>query len=672
MRDSLLCEAVSSPNLLSDLAGLEKYIAESYNNRSFIELLQNADDAGAHKFKILKEGDLLFVANDGRAFNQQDLESLCRSASSNKLRGQTIGYRGIGFKSVVGFAKEIYLFSEGIELVFSKERTKQQIPQAKQVPLIRIPHRLTTEDKNRFYNFKSKIETEGYNTIFVFTDVIAEQIESEFESFKHNALLFLKNVELTEFVLPDSQVTEITKQKITDSLTKIKLKKNNEYSSWIVTNYNHTGIAFYENDNEVKSIDREEALIHAFLPTEDATGLGVLINGNFSTDPSRRHLIFDEETITTIKQCASHLTKLYKEAILASDEIKIRLIEALTPYSDPRMFKFSKKSFEKYLFEEIKSNERSFFSSIKLPPHWLNSNDFLKLVSNSTHSMDRRLLNNEGFLGLLKYLGAQTAKFEDIKDSINNREISILGCTQIANFLFKSLLTHNAINISEIPTYKIIMSDGIRKSINDLNNLSVLDDNFMSLLYENGLTESDILQVLKIFSLNIRLNSTSQKSEQTDLSEKDKKEEFPVLEWFKKTDKKNNSASATLSSKRWRSAEEQTLIILNQNGFILEDVSKQNIGYDLEGIDPTGNKIQIEVKSITLPGQKFKMTNNEIAVAQANQKSFFIAVVRQTNDFFEIALIRDPINTLSLNRQCIQWIWECESYEYKPIKFQLR
>jgi hypothetical protein len=107
------------------------------------------------------------------------------------------------------------------------------------------------------------------------------------------------------------------------------------------------------------------------------------------------------------------------------------------------------------------------------------------------------------------------------------------------------------------------------------------------------------------------------------------------------------------------------------NGFKLEDVSKQNIGFDLSGTDPNGNEIQIEVKSITLPGQKFRLTNNEIAVAQIKQKSFFVAIVRQTDEFLEIALVSDPVNNLSLNRQCVQWIWECESYEYKPLKFKI-
>lgn len=88
-------------------------------------------------------------------------------------------------------------------------------------------------------------------------------------------------------------------------------------------------------------------------------------------------------------------------------------------------------------------------------------------------------------------------------------------------------------------------------------------------------------------------------------------------------------------------------------------------------IDPNGKEIQIEVKSVTLPGQKFKLTNNEIAVAQEKRDSFYIAVVRQNKNTFEIALISDPVNSLIMNRQCVQWIWECENYEYKPMIFEI-
>ena len=66
LRKSLITEAQNSPMLLSDLAGLEAYVSESYNSRSFIELLQNADDAGATRFYVKRYKNYLLVANDGK------------------------------------------------------------------------------------------------------------------------------------------------------------------------------------------------------------------------------------------------------------------------------------------------------------------------------------------------------------------------------------------------------------------------------------------------------------------------------------------------------------------------------------------------------------------------------------------------------------------------------
>ena len=123
VRKPLLDEARQSLALLSDLAGLERYIAESYDARSFVELLQNADDAHAGRFVIQRVGTFLLVANDGRPFTQADFESLCRSAASTKSRGTGIGYRGIGFKSVVGLAEKIHLISpsDSLNCRISKE-----------------------------------------------------------------------------------------------------------------------------------------------------------------------------------------------------------------------------------------------------------------------------------------------------------------------------------------------------------------------------------------------------------------------------------------------------------------------------------------------------------------------------------------------------------------------
>ncbi len=61
LHNQFLHEAKQSPILLSDLANLEKYISESYSERSLIELIQNADDANATNFIYLSLVIMLFL-----------------------------------------------------------------------------------------------------------------------------------------------------------------------------------------------------------------------------------------------------------------------------------------------------------------------------------------------------------------------------------------------------------------------------------------------------------------------------------------------------------------------------------------------------------------------------------------------------------------------------------
>lgn len=672
IRNQLLEEAKSSPNLLSDLAGLETYIAESYNNRSFIELLQNSDDANATKFKIIKENDFLYVANNGRTFNAKDVESLCRSASSTKTRGESIGYRGIGFKSVVGFAKEIHIISGDLEITFSKERTKNEIPNATRVPLIRIPHSIIEKDKSLIAANIENLINDGFTTVFVFTGVTANEIESEYESFDYKSLLFLNNVVTTQISISNYSLTHIEKTIISEGETKLKIKNNGNQTEWLLSNYKKTAIAFQIEDGFPTRINQADSFVYSFLPTEDITGLGVIVNGDFSTDPSRKHLIYDNETNATIKNIATQIINIIEKNLSNDKAENISIIKALIPYADPRMIGFKKTSFEKLLLEQVKNVNSGFFEKLLLPPNWLNPKDYNAIVkSNANLVICSNFLNIDGLVSFLKFLGAKEASFETLKTKINDSEVSILGCVQISKNIFTSILSMSNDNlIISIKDLKILLHDKKRVSFKEIetDNL-IIENSFIALLIENGLTEFDIKQVLKKVIPNYKNDLFSNKKDDL-LENLPQTTDISNNTWYNNTFE-DTTEKVKYGLKRWRSAEEMTLEILNLNGFNLQDVSKQNIGYDLDGFDPNGEEIHIEVKSITLPGQKFKLTNNEIGVAQEKQKKFYIAVVRQTDDFFEIAMISDPIKNLVLNRQCVQWIWECSEYEYNPKRFEL-
>lgn len=118
--NNFIQEARKSPALLSDMAAMEKYMAESYSGRVFAELLQNADDCCSTKVGIYQIGNNLFFANNGRPFNSDDITAICRSGASSKKRGQGIGYRGVGFKSSTHISNEIIIWSNGVSFSFSK------------------------------------------------------------------------------------------------------------------------------------------------------------------------------------------------------------------------------------------------------------------------------------------------------------------------------------------------------------------------------------------------------------------------------------------------------------------------------------------------------------------------------------------------------------------------
>ncbi|NLV52585.1 MAG: DUF3883 domain-containing protein [Bacteroidales bacterium] len=679
LRDSLIAEAKSSPMLLSDLAGLEAYVSESYNSRSFIELLQNADDANATKFYVMRSGDYLFVANNGRPFNIKDLESLCRSASSNKVRGTSIGYRGIGFKSVVSFAKEVHLISGDFEITFSKELSKKLIPQAVKVPLIRIPHELDKSVRNELSDEIKRIQDEGYETIFIFSGVLANQIDEEYTSFASTTLLFLHNIQVIKIDLSKIVTANIAEIDKNEKGRILRVSTTDAISNWFVCSDSNCSIAFSMNNGKASRLSKSDAIIHAFLPTEDSCGLGVVINGDFSTDPSRRHLIMDETTIKVISKLANLYASLLKYALANNDK---GVVDALMPYFDLKLIQLMKQSFEKEFTKNIKDAFGKELSNIKLAPSWLNAEDFAKIMDASNLPYIAPECSEVlGLSDFLKYLGNKPEVVESLIKKVEKTEISILGYAQIVAAGIKEVLMNH--KLPSLATTDLVISDGGLCSFKEINDKEEeIDESYVQLLIDNGISENDISLFLKKMGLT-KINEVQFSDEEDDddyFGNDDEEDDYDdkksynptsVTQWFNDADTSTKPVANNEGIQKWRSAEENTLAALNANGFRLKDVSKQNLGFDLEGNDPNGKNIYIEVKSIDYVGQKFRMTNNEFAAAQYKPGNYYLALVYQNKDSFEISLIKDPVNRLNLTRQVVQWVWECSEYEYNPMKFKM-
>ncbi len=670
VREELLGEAQKSPSLLADLAGLEQYVAESYHARSFTELLQNADDAGAVRFKVRQTGDHILVANDGRVFTRDDFEGLCRSAHSSKVRGSSIGFRGIGFKSVVGFTQRIHLFSDKLAVTFSQERTAQQVPQAERVPLIRVPHVPTSAELAPFREELETIQSEGYSTVFVFGDLYAREIEAEFESFDFTSLLFLRRIRQVEFQGYIEELATARRQATGQRVHTVQLATSRGVSSWTVFRDGDIAVAFGHDDSGIHRLEEKDAVVHAFLPTEEPTGLGVKVNGDVSTDPSRRQVILDEYTAMAIERMACLIVELIDGCLKGSGELgdPAGALGALVPSTDPRMLVLRRRSFSKELLNAIQRKAGRSFGDLRSRPNWLNPNDFQRLADESgLWALGRELDAVQGLAPLLRFLGASEATFGDLTSALVTTAPSVSGCAEVVAHLISRYSTKQ-IDHSYISPEWIIwpIGDSIfsLRSAQELG--KPLNRAFVDMIAEKTTSLSDLRQFLQ------RLPGVTNAQVLVPGAEEDEAEDSREISASEKGTKTVDYERTYLSLSKWRSAEQQVLALLTAQGFGLSDVSRQNVGYDLEGITPEGSAVFIEVKSIDYPGQPFTLTNNEIAVAGEKLEEYWLALVRQGDQSLEVALIQDPANRLEVTRKCRQWVWECSSYDFRPESYPLQ
>lgn len=119
----------ANPENIIQALNLENDSRDDYEGREILELLQNAVDQVNHGGKIyigLKD-KVLTVANTGEPFNLDGVKSVMLShLSLNKRKNNnTIGQKGLGFRSILNWSDNISIFSEGLSIKFSEEFRKK-------------------------------------------------------------------------------------------------------------------------------------------------------------------------------------------------------------------------------------------------------------------------------------------------------------------------------------------------------------------------------------------------------------------------------------------------------------------------------------------------------------------------------------------------------------------
>ena len=606
--DEFIKEALASPQLLSDMAAMEKYMSESYSGRIFVELLQNADDCNSKKILIQQIGNNLLFANDGHPFTEKDVIAISRSGASSKKRGESIGYRGVGFKSTSYLTNEIIIHSDNTNFSFSKSLCAKElnIPIAN-VPMIRIP--LLVKINDEMDNLFSKIKEQGYTTIFLFKNAQVGEFINEVKAVNNGFFLFLKNVISCSFDLPSytAQIRIIRNNISNTQHISFAYEKD---SSWLIYSNRIASIGFKYDNNERCIIECKdiEQLFHSYLPTYDKVTFPIKINADFSTDPSRKHITYDINTEKSLLDVANLIFSIIQDALNGKLSVEYKRIFSIfssaTYFS--RINSFLKQKLKEIISEKctlkLNKGQKIKITEYKIFPNWLEPAEinFLRRKSSFIHSWS--LINEiyDNFEAVDKFISQYSQCIfsnEDIITMMEDRDLIEIMTAETQSKILGRIIRNERLNTQSstknLDKIKILTEKGVMSICEISSSKVIINENISKFLY-NDIGNEGIKWLDKKFNIQ--------------------SEQFKAQMPPSKRQMIESKVTIQPHISKWRSAEQQCIEIEASFGNKATDVSKKNIGYDIESITPTGEKRLIEVKSIKNSGE-FSITNNEYTAA---------------------------------------------------------
>lgn len=653
--NSFLEEAQASPRMLEDLAAMEKYMSESYDGRTFIELLQNADDAEAKTVCVSEIGDAIIVANDGRAFNENDIISICRSGASSKKRGNSIGYRGVGFKSATVISTEIVIYSSDVYFTFSKTLCAETLSVSyDKVPTVRIPFiyeddKLPSNIKNELFRLKMA----GFNTSFVFLKANINKFLTELKGFDSSWLLFLKNVVHVDINMKDvEQKCSLIRKDKSECEKIVTIKESNK--SWYIIHDGDIAVAFLFNPQKgIVPCPVDEAVLHCFLPMIDKTGFAFKINADFSTDPSRKHLIQDELTKLAFSKAAKLLANFIENIFTRKDG---KLYGILGLIGNHVSLTTASIEFENELVTELAWREWVLLEDdscvkakeVKLLPEWMSERErkeILEAIPSFRNKYISTLLYDqiEKTTLFLKKIGAEEIQSENFRNILTNENI----VKNLKNELVAKIFVYEGRTCFDDKKWvgEVYLPTGLGLiSVKNCSNNSNVNDEYCKVLQQllnneewNVLTgEYSIYEEIKKHRTK-RLGSGAQL-------------------------KRNSNKKAQLAINKWKTPIQNCMAVEAMNGFSAKDISKKCDEYSLMSVDANGKTRYILVVPVAHIGDTIKISEKQYSAAQRIGEDYELFVIATEASDTEYIYIKNPYENVELNRVVREWEWVCDKY----------
>ncbi|PWS33315.1 sacsin N-terminal ATP-binding-like domain-containing protein [Pedobacter paludis] len=291
----------------------EKGLISAYNGRQILELLQNADDAGATQVEINLDTDLhqITISNTGEAFSKDGVQSLMLAGASKKTKKSFIGNKGLGFRSILNWAKMVEVITNGCTLRFSPEiaaRHYHELPlttaqwtelrtgwkyRETTIPfaILAIPEIADSSESEDKWATSIRITYDG---------AYLQDIKEQLEVIQSECLLFLNHIEKLHIKGCESGEKLFVKQKQEgERFDQITINER----SWNIYKdegkYEDEKQQGDQNEDEYYSIkvavneqlSDDIGILFSFFPTLVSFPLPCVVHATFELDPSRNAIV---------------------------------------------------------------------------------------------------------------------------------------------------------------------------------------------------------------------------------------------------------------------------------------------------------------------------------------------------------------------------------------------
>lgn len=364
---------------LEDSAESEKRVRVDHAGRYPIELLQNAQDAcadagvrGKAWFRVTDNA--LLVGNQGVPFDAERIRSLVRLGGTTKQPGDpahhTIGYKGIGFTSVLDVSERPQIISSGVAFTLDRRLANAELGRVLDMPVTRAPA--------RYFPFPA-------------TPADWEDDATEVENLLSDGAVSVVRLPFRQGVEP-GQVLDLVREILTPATLLLMpaldgLDAGNGWSwrrrrgrriaggqlhhiagdgaekhSWLVAERRvpvapevvealedevwsnvrdlHVLVGIPWVDGRPAGEAEGVVPIHAYFPTDDHAGRGILIHGDFFLASNRRHILAKgpggEVSATAAKGIVQAVGELAESYCLEHPDRGSELLRCLAPRREPQ------------------------------------------------------------------------------------------------------------------------------------------------------------------------------------------------------------------------------------------------------------------------------------------------------------------------------------------------